>query len=81
MRLVTMNCPACDWTENERCTILFYGYVVRTFINTRASHSFISYALACTMRLIHVTLRTSLTVITPMWGNLVLDSIVGLVLW
>src|SRR5436853_7246275 len=56
-----------------RGTVLIFGSVARTLIDTGASYSFISSTLARTMSLRYVTLRTPLTVTTPVQGNIVLD--------
>ena len=58
-----------------RGTVLIFGSVARTLIDTGASHSFISSTLARTMSLRYVTLRTPLTVTTPVQENIVLDRV------
>ena len=55
--------------------MLIYGSVARTLIDTGASHSFISYALARSMSLMIVTMMTPLLVTTPVRGNIMLDRV------
>src|SRR3954466_1331276 len=58
-----------------RGTVLIYGSVARTLIDTGASHSFISYALARSMSLMISTMLTPLLVTTPVRGNVMLDHV------